>query len=157
MSLEFDFGKLRDTLDTLSRFSSSDSPFIARALNRAGSVLATQIRLELRRSGLNRRTGDLANSIDYKIERRGSEIVLLAGSFGVRYASVHEFGGVYNIPAHVRNQTQAFGVPLNPPVQVNVRAHTKRFTARPFVRPAVLRQAENIANIIQQEMESATR
>jgi phage gpG-like protein len=157
MSVEFDLSQLRQTLDTLSRFSSSDSPFLARALNRAGSVLATQIRVELRRSGLRRRTGDLANSIDYRIERRGNEVVLEAGSFGVRYAAIHEFGGIVNIPAHIRTQTQVFGRPLDSPIQVNVRAHTKTFTARPFVRPAVLRQAENIANIIQEEMANAIR
>jgi phage gpG-like protein len=157
MSVEYDISQLRETLEGLNKFASGDSPFLARALHRAGSLLANQIRLELRQSGLRRRTGDLANSIDYRIKQQSGRPVAEVGSFGVKYAAIHEFGGAYSIPAHVRNQTTVWGRRLETPIQVNVRAHTRNYTARPFVRPAILRQADNVAAVIKEEMEKSVQ
>ena len=57
----------------------------------------------------------------------GLGVVSSIGS-NVEYMGVHEFGfsGTVSVRSHTRRVTQAFGVPLSPPVSTNVRAHTRR-------------------------------
>ena len=114
---------------------------IKRALIRVGSGLAAQIRIELRRSGLRRRTGDLANSIDFDIREGNLGPEVVAGSFGVRYAAVHEFGATIR-PR--RAKALRFQIPGGGWVT------TKRVTipARPYVRPALDKRKERILQIL---------
>lgn len=130
---------------------------VKKAMIRAGSLLANQMRIEYRKSGLRRRTGDLANSIDFEIRETSKGPELLVGSFGVRYAAIHEFGftGVQNVPAHTRNISQAFGRPIDPrAVQVRPHVRQQNIPARPFIRPALDVQQSRVADIIAKALTS---
>lgn len=133
------------------RLKESNVP-IYRALTRIGALLQAEIRIQLRRSGLRRQTGDLANSIDFEVRRPSpTNFEVVAGSFGVSYAAIHEFGyrGPQSVPSHVRLQTTSFGRRI-PPKQVNVRAHVRQqnIPPRPYVRPAFDRQKARILDIL---------
>lgn len=147
----FNFDKLRNQLANRTGVGKQSSVAIRRALTRVGALIANEMRIQYRKSGLKRQTGRLANSLDYRIVADGKNTILEVGSFGVPYAAVHEFGGNNRVPAHSRMITQAFGKPIEPR-SVQVRAHTRTVPARPFVGPAVRRQAANIAEILKEEL-----
>ncbi len=129
---------LQSRLKRLGDVSNKDNK--KKALIRVGSILVNQMRIEYRRSGLRRVTGDLANSLDFKLNDENS---VVAGSFGVNYAATHEYGfnGLQNIRSHTRRTSKG---------SVQVKAHTRHavIPARPFIRPALVRQRKKIAEII---------
>lgn len=90
---------------------------------------------------LHRRTGTLSRSIHYDVAETATDIVgrLYAG-MEAPYARIHELGGTFdfNIPAHIRVITQAFGRPITPTV-VNVRAYSYSATypQRAFLKPTL--------------------
>lgn len=68
---------------------------------RIGLAVQNHVRAEITRkkvdtkygTGTLRRKGALINSINFKLHQRGSTMAVVVGSFGVRYAAIHEFGG----------------------------------------------------------------
>lgn len=87
---------------------------------------------------LNRKTGRLSRSINAKFENGGSTGVV---GTNVAYGKVHENGGAYSIPAHMRMMKVAFGKPVQNPRMIEVREHIARFPERSFLRTA-LRELE---------------
>ena len=83
---------------------------------------------------LKRKTGTLSRSINTKFENNG-----LVGKVGtnVLYGKVWEYGGVYQIKAHMRMMKQAFGKPVSDPRLINVQAHAVRFPEKSFLRSAL--------------------
>lgn len=111
---------------------------INRALVRIGLLVSSKAKLNIRKEGLID-TGYLLNSIRYEIKANTVSV----GSFGARYAAVHEFGfrGRVVIPAHTRQG-------------VAVRSHTRQMNilGRPYLRPALEDSNLKIINIIREEL-----
>jgi phage gpG-like protein len=85
---------------------------------------------------LNRVTGTLRRSITQKIDDMGDGFVGTVGT-NVKYARVHEFGGVVSVKTHLRRIKQAFGRELKEEKLVQVRAHTANYPERSFLRSAL--------------------
>jgi len=79
-----------------------------------------------------RDTGRLQQSITAKLANGKITI-----GTNLEYAAMQQFGSTeqVSVPAHVKTISQAFGKPLKFPVNVNVKAHTKKLNvkARPFL------------------------
>ncbi len=123
------------------------SPKMREMYHRIGMLIATETSLNIKRAPLID-TGNLLNSIQYKVSENGVEI----GSYGVPYAAFHEFGfhGTVKIMQHMRLQTKAFGKVVNPPRLVGVRGHSRlvNYKGKPFLRPALIRHTKKIYSII---------
>jgi len=132
----------------IAQFNPGDARLKA-ALYRIGFMIEAETKLNIRRERLID-TGRLLNSIRFTIARDGSKTVLTAGSFGVPYAAIHEFGGAIRIREHRRLQTFGFGRRLDPPVNATVRAHTRNMKARPYFRPAVKTIAPKVTGILRE-------
>jgi phage gpG-like protein len=143
----------------LARFNPKD-PRIREALTRIGIKIENETKINIRRQRLVD-TGSLLNSIRYQLYSRRNKSGVVVGSFGIPYASVHEFGfnGPVSVPAsavrpHQRQINQAFGKPIDArSVQVGgyIRgAHTRnmRVRARPYLGPAVKTVRNEIREII---------
>lgn len=85
------------------------------------------------------RTGNLRRSISYRINEQDGSVTGIVGT-NVEYAPIHEYGfrGTVNVREHIRNMTQAFGIPVAP-IAVLVRAHARQVNmpARSFARSAL--------------------
>jgi phage gpG-like protein len=120
--------------------------------HRIGLLLTNLIRLNIRNQRLID-TGRLWNSVSYNI-RNDSEgrLIVEAGSYGVPYAAIHEFGfaGSAQVRAHERVVTRVFGKVLAAPVTQSVSAHTRKMNvpARPFVFPALESAESKIGSIL---------
>lgn len=106
---------------------------------RIGLLLKANMQLA-NRSVLRIRSGRLIGSLQYRIKQTPKGAVEIeAGSFGVPYAAIHEFGyeGVMNIRSHTRR-----GRP--------VRAHARmvNIPARPYVGPAFERSKVRIIDLL---------
>jgi len=150
MADEISMGQLGMTiqariLDRLKVFNPGD-PKLKETLLRIGLTLETQIKLNIRSQRLID-TGRLLNSIRHKFFTEGGVSGVTVGSFGVPYASVHEFGynGPQNVRGHIRTVTQAFGKPIEP-TSYPVAGFTRqmRIPARPYMRPALDKQRNSI-------------
>ena len=116
-----------------------------RLLTRIALRLENQTKVNIRRQGLVD-TGNLMNSIKSLVEvRNNNEATISYGSFGVRYAAVHEFGfhGNQAVRAHTRNTR--FGA-------VAVRAHHRQsnIRARPYIRPSLIQQRRFILKLLKE-------
>ena len=88
---------------------------------------------------LKRRTGQLSESIHYRVDEQGLEVIgeLFAGPETRDYAGVHERGGTFTIPQHTRLITMVWGRRLRTPVEATVTAHKATFEERAFLRPTL--------------------
>ncbi len=98
---------------------------------------------------LHVRTGRGRSSVTKSMAQKiGMDFVVRVGS-RVFYMAIHEDGGrfTYNVPAHTRIITKAFGKSIDP-VVAHVRGHTRTsvFPARPWLRPAVRDQLPSFEN-----------
>lgn len=124
------------------------------ALTRAAILIITQAKLNVRRKRIVD-TGRLLNSLRYEFIRptEGSDIRLLIGSFGVPYAAIHEFGGVFTdrqrraMFANLRDQGK-LGNSKNKGV-----IKGKRFGKRPYLTPAYRKHRERVIDLITQAFE----
>lgn len=132
-------------LERMQKFQ-PDDPRLKETLLRIGISLETQIKLNIQSQRLID-TGRLINSIRHKFYKNGDEVGIEAGSFGIPYAAVHEFGfaGSVSVRPHTRVITQAFGKPI-PPKSVQYRGYSRQMNvkARPYLRPAIKKQSGNI-------------
>jgi phage gpG-like protein len=71
---------------------------LLRVLDRVGAIAEDEARANASGRVLQRRSGELARSIRRVVEAtpQGAQVGLLAGSSQVRYARIHEVGGVIN-------------------------------------------------------------
>lgn len=120
------------------------------AFVRIGTLLQAQIKLNIRQQGLID-TGNLLNSVRFELIKDGTKTGVRVGSFGVKYAAVHEYGfkGTMMVRAHTRTITQAFGKPIKARA-VSVRQHSMRanFRKRPYIKPAIQKHKTQIIEII---------
>ena len=74
---------------------------------RIRNYLVAAIRMEVLKQRLID-TGNLRNSIDAEITEDGSKIIIMVGSYGVKYAAIHELGG------EIRPKSSKYlAIPLN--------------------------------------------
>jgi len=104
------------------------------------AIQANTVTGKLSGDPLHRRTGVLASSINTQFLEDASGFTGRVGT-KVRYAAVHEYGGVFDVPAHTRRVSQVFGraVSLH---EIEVRAHQAHYPERSFLR-ATLRAMES--------------
>lgn len=126
-----------------------DSPELREAMLRIGFLVETQAKINLRRHGAID-TGRLLNSIRSEFYQMGSKVGVRVGSFGVPYASLHEFGGPFTdrqrraMFASLRDRGK-----LGPGRRVSKGVvQGNRFMARPYLRPAILTHKKRILDII---------
>jgi phage gpG-like protein len=122
---------LRERVST--RFATEKMRFAA---HRIGLLLSSNMKSANRRV-LRMPTGTLNRSLNYRLLETGEgEMTIEAGSYGVPYAAVHEFGyrGVVSIRAHIRHGNKAFGRTVKP-FAANASQHSRRMNmpARPYI------------------------
>ena len=76
---------------------------LERMLTRIGGLLELQIKANIEAKGLAG-TGHLLNSIKYSVRMFSGGGEVTVGSYGVKYAAIHEFGGIIR-PVFVRKLT----------------------------------------------------
>ena len=152
-----------------------------RALQQAGPLIGGSAGRKFMREGgtnvgpnnqtgegtLRKQTGRLVRSLIGTRQDRGAaegifDISPVADgqrlTFGsnVPYAAVHEYGfsGTVQVPAHQREQTHVFGTELDSPRTVQVSAHSREMTMpeRPYLRPALRDQTDEIVGIVEDEV-----
>lgn len=125
---------------------------IHRAAGKLGSAIVGRARANVSGRVLNRRSGNLLESIRYEVrpsQDRGLEIVVLAGGgrHGVQYAAIHEYGGVI-LPRN--GQFLKF--------QIDgkwIQTRSVVMPKRPYVAPAVGDVLPLIPKVINQEIRRA--
>lgn len=125
------------------------SPELKEALMRIGFLVESQAKLNIRRIGAID-TGRLFNSIRSEFYQNGDHVGIRIGSFGVPYASLHEFGGTFDgrqrraMFAALRDRGK-----LGPGKGIDKGVvQGGRFLARPYMRPAILMNTGRILDII---------
>lgn len=115
-----------------------NSDTLRNALLRIGVRLQADIKIRIRSQHLID-TGNLLNSISYEIFRDGTSVGVNVGSYGVKYAAVHEFGykGVVQVRAHARQ-----GAP--------VKAHSRRVNIRQkkFIRDSLVKNRQFVLDTL---------
>ena len=127
----------------VSQFDLNDRD-TAEKLHRIALMLENQTKINVRRQGLVD-TGNLLNSIRSAVNIRDDEATIEYGSFGVRYAAVHEFGFVGNVSVRSHNRRTRSG-------QTTVRQHNRNVNikARPYIRPSLIQQRRFILRILRE-------
>lgn len=111
---------------------------------------------------LHRRTGLLASSINVGGSETATEFtddpLEIVGKVGtkVRYGFVHENGGTFGIPAHMRTITTVFGRAVAPH-HVEVRAHNATFPQRSFLRSTLEEMRGSIIDNIKADVAAAAK
>ena len=148
MDIKLEADGLKETQDSLKRGLDLYQRGLKIEMWRAVRLLEAAIKQNVRRrSGLNVRTGALLNSIQSQVTEEDGEIVGYVGSYGVPYASVHEFG--HTFPAKMIFPRFAKTLSWVGPdgVRRYSRGHMMppyRVPARPYVRPALEENREMI-------------
>lgn len=117
-------------------------------LSRIALLLENQTKLNVRSQRLVD-TGNLLNSIRSEWRAMSPDTAVIEwGSYGVKYAAVHEYGfqGSVNIPAYSR-RTPSGG-------STTVRPHSRfvNFRPRPYIRPALAMHRQRILAILAEEI-----
>lgn len=134
MKLETNFSAFMEKFKRRISQIDVDSDAMRAALLRIGIRLQADIKINIRSKGLIDK-GHLINSINYELFKDGSSIGVNVGSYGVKYAAVHEFGfnGIVQIRGHSR-----LGRP--------VKAHSRRVNIRQkkFIRDSLVKNRQFI-------------
>ncbi|GLR26514.1 phage virion morphogenesis protein [Limnobacter litoralis] len=85
---------------------------------------------------LRQRSGRLARSINQRVVEDDLKVTGSVGT-NVSYGKVHELGGTFKVPQHMRMMRQAFGRPIKEPRLVTVRAHSVTFPQRSFLQSSL--------------------
>lgn len=134
----------------MRELASGDSPTLNAALVRAGTLLMSEMRIQAGRQKIIN-SGRLLNSISYEV----SGDTLTVGSRGIRYAAMNEFGGEMT-PQQVKAMFYYMRLgggrtPRPSKGVVTVRKDGSGFwKERPFIRPALKKQRENIVKILRE-------
>jgi len=125
MSKSFDISLLLKRLEKKKELLKPDSKQMEVAMISIGALLRSQTILNIRQNGLIDR-GALINSIRFETFKRGNRQGVAVGSFGIRYAAIHEFGfkGVVVVKSHTRTRNGT---------SFNIKPHERNMsvTARP--------------------------
>jgi hypothetical protein len=128
------------------RLSSAESK---QKLARIALLLENQTKINIRRQGIVD-TGNLLNSIQSRVSIRKNSATVSYGSFGVRYARLHEFGGPFTDRMR-RAMFASFRARGSPPRAGKGIIQGGRFKARPYIRPSIIQQRRSILNILKEE------
>jgi phage gpG-like protein len=100
--------------------------------------LTAMVKRKLGGEVLKVRTGTLRRSINQRITKTDASIYGTVGvGMNAPYGRVHELGGTFKVPEHLRMQTMAFGKPMMQPRRVRVRAHTVTYKQRSFLQASL--------------------
>jgi phage gpG-like protein len=152
------------TQDVVARISKLAPAIRTEILKRLDPLLIrmqTYIKTEKLQHGtpLHRRTGTLSRSIHYDVQQTAEALVgrVYAGP-EAPYAAVHELGGTFtfNVPAHIRTITQAFGRPIAP-TEVGVRAYSYSATyqQRAFLKPTLVTHRPYFQALVHESVKAA--
>jgi phage gpG-like protein len=126
-----------------------DDPKLKEAMLRIGFLIESHAKLNIRKHGAID-TGRLFNSIRTEFYRQNTKVGVRVGSFGVPYAAIHEFGGVFTdrqrraMFAALRDRGK-----LGPGKGIDkgvIQGNT--FRKRPYLRPALVVNSDKIIDII---------
>lgn len=138
MKLETNFSGFMEKFKRRISQIDVDSDEMRAALLRIGVRLQADIKIRIRALGLIDK-GHLINSINYELFRDGTSLGVNVGSYGVKYAAVHEFGfkGIVQIRGHNRK-----GSP--------VKAHNRRVNIRQkkFIRDSLVKNRQFVLDTI---------
>lgn len=79
------------------------------------------------------RTGTLRRSINQEVRVSSKSVEAIIGT-NVEYAAAHEYGGPFQVKAHLRMMRTAWNRPVKNPRMIQVRAHTVNMPERSFLR-----------------------
>lgn len=111
------------------------SPELLDAFRRIGVVMVSYAQMNIRRQGIID-TGRLLNSIRFEPFHSGTVTGIKIGSFGVPYAAMHEFGGVFT-PLMRRAMFANMARRSRPKGKDKNVISDGRFRARPYLIPAI--------------------
>jgi phage gpG-like protein len=121
-----------------------ESPQFRRKILGIMRILNSQAQLAYLKSGLKRQTGFLANSLfsTFEMEQNGVRITL--SPRGVKYARIHEFGGIIRPKEATALRFQIGDKWIT----------TKKVTipARPYLRPTLIRAHDKIMKLLAEDM-----
>ncbi len=87
-------------------------------------------------SPLNRRSGNLSDSVSYApITVTDTEVSTTEGT-NLKYGRVHELGGSINVPSHQRTISMVFGKPVSPH-SITVKQYTAEYPKRAWLKPSI--------------------
>lgn len=124
--------KGKDLPAQLRKSSEAMRSGVERTVQMLALKLVASVVRKLNGQVLNVRTGRLWRSINAKPQNTENVIASTVGT-NVKYAAVHELGGTFKIPDHLRMQKMAWGKPMKMPRKVNVRAHSATYPRRSFL------------------------
>lgn len=120
-----------------------DSPETRKKLLRIGMILKQESVTAYKRSGLKVQTGTLINSLQAIYDIDGDRATVRFGPFGVRYAAIHEFGGI------IQARTQRY---LHYKIGGEWKQSRRvRIPARPYLRPTLTRSRRRILKVLEGE------
>lgn len=138
-NIDFVIERIQKRLDKLD----TKSPQMKEAFTLIGLIVASQTKINIRTQGIID-TGTLLNSIRYELIPDG----VMVGSFGVKYAAINEFGGVFT--DKMRRAMFAALRERGGKQRLESRGVIKndKWKARPYLRPAVKKQTNAIVDIL---------
>lgn len=110
---------------------------LGRAVTTLAIKLTAKVKTKLSGQVLKVRTGRLRRSVHYEVTNEPGRITAEVGT-NVSYARVHEFGGKFTVPQHIRMQSKVFGRALPAPIAVMVRSHERNAPQRAFLTPSLV-------------------
>jgi phage gpG-like protein len=158
------FGK-DELIAKYGRLASAISELLTEVMKYEMVKLADYVRVnKLSGDPLHRRTGKLSRSITGDAASHGKYVVGVVGSKGVPYAYVHEMGGVFEIPAHMRrvgfnareerirllNKAGSVRAQVKSTTRGMVRAHTATYPQRAFLHPSMEENRERIVAVLRE-------
>jgi phage gpG-like protein len=129
------------TASTAKKAAGAVDTALERTVLKLALKMASLVKTKLTGESLKVRTGRLRRSIHFEMDKSSNSVVATVGT-NVQYARVHELGGTFQIPAHLRMQTVVFGRPMKQPRKVMVKGHPATFPRRSFLE-ASLKQMES--------------
>lgn len=118
---------------------------LAEAIAKAGDDLADYIRMtKLSGTVLQARSGALRRSIRSEFTDNGKRMVAKVGSHGIKYAAIHEYGGVINHPGS--DKLQVFKSGGKTVFAHGTRPHKIPMPMRSYLRDSLSESREVIVN-----------
>jgi hypothetical protein len=99
---------------------------------------------------LKAHSGMLARSINWDVQRTPSGVIgiLFSQREVAKYNFVHEYGGAFTIPQHVRHVTKLFGRILPEPLDLQIRQHIAHFPERSYLRSSVSENQDRFRGMV---------
>jgi len=120
--------------------------------------VTNEVREKLTGPVLQRRTGTLVRSIHTEIQKSATGFIGKIGS-NIKYAAIHEFGGIIHIPDiyPVKKQALHFFIGSKEIFAKKVKAHTITMPERSYLRSSLTELAPQAEKIIMPYIEEALK